>query len=54
MRLEAVHPGVTVEEVRGQTPFELLVADRVETTTPPSARELDALRALDPARQFIG
>ena len=54
MRLEAVHPGVTVDQVRAQTPFDLLVADRVETTPPPSARELDALRALDPARQFIG
>jgi glutaconate CoA-transferase subunit B len=54
MRLEAVHPGVTVEQVREQTPFELAVAERVQTTAPPGARELDALRALDPARQFIG
>jgi hypothetical protein len=54
MRLEAVHPGVTVDHVRANTPIELLVADRVETTAPPSARELDVLRGLDPARQFIG
>jgi glutaconate CoA-transferase, subunit B len=54
MRLEAVHSGVTVEQVRANTPFELLVADRVETTAPPSARELDILRALDPDRQFLG
>lgn len=54
MRLEAVHPGVTADEVRAQTPFELAVADRVETTEPPSARELGILRGLDPARQFIG
>ena len=52
--LEAVHPGVTVDQVRANTPIELLVADRVETTAPPSAHELDVLRALDPARQFIG
>ena len=54
MRLEAVHPGVTVDHVRANTPIELLVADRVETTAPPSPRELDVLRSLDPARQFIG
>src|SRR5438876_5678855 len=54
MRLEALHPGVTVDHVRAQTPFELLEADRVETTAPPSAQELEILRALDPARQFIG
>ncbi len=54
MRLEAVHPGVTVDDVRANTPIELLIADRVETTEPPSARELEVLRALDPARQFLG
>jgi glutaconate CoA-transferase, subunit B len=54
MRLEAVHPGVTVAEVRAETPFELLLADRVETTAPPTARELEILRALDPVRQFTG
>jgi glutaconate CoA-transferase, subunit B len=54
MRLEALHPGVTVDEVRAKTPFELAVAHDVTTTAPPSERELGILRALDPARQFIG
>ena len=54
MRLESVHPGVTVEQVRDQTPFDLLVADRVTTTTAPTANELGILRSLDPERQFIG
>jgi len=54
MRLEAVHEGVSVDQVRAQTPIPLLVADRVETTMPPTAHELDTLRSLDPARQFIG
>jgi len=54
MRLDAVHAGVTVDEVRAQTPFHLLVADSVATTAPPSADELAVLRALDPGRQFLG
>jgi glutaconate CoA-transferase subunit B len=54
MRVDAVHSGVTVEEVRAQTPFELLVADSVAATAPPSADELAVLRALDPGRQFLG
>ncbi|HYB40950.1 MAG TPA: CoA-transferase [Candidatus Methylomirabilis sp.] len=54
MQLIAVHPGVSVDEVRAQTPFPLLVADRVQTTAPPSARELEILRSLDPTRQFTG
>jgi glutaconate CoA-transferase subunit B len=54
MRLEAVHPGVTVEHVRDLTPFDLLVADRVTTTTAPTPNELGILRSLDPERQFLG
>jgi glutaconate CoA-transferase subunit B len=54
MRLEAVYPGVTVEQVRDHTPFDLLVADQVLTAASPSDRELEILRALDPDRQFIG
>jgi glutaconate CoA-transferase subunit B len=54
MRLEALHPGVTVDEVRAQTAFDLRVADRVTTTTAPSEEELAILRALDPGRQFLG
>ena len=54
MVLEAVHTGVTVEEVRDRTPFDLAIADRVATTPPPSDEELAVLRALDPERQFLG
>ncbi|MBI1733726.1 MAG: CoA-transferase [Candidatus Rokubacteria bacterium] len=53
MRLEALHPGVTVDTVRENTGFELLVADRLETTEPPTAHELDILRAIDPERRFL-
>jgi glutaconate CoA-transferase subunit B len=54
MRLESVYPGVTVEQVRDHTPFDLLVADQVTTAAAPGAKELEILRALDPDRQFIG
>jgi glutaconate CoA-transferase subunit B len=54
MRLEAVHTGVTVDDVRKQTPFELLIADDLTATAPPSEKELEILRGLDPRRQFIG
>jgi glutaconate CoA-transferase subunit B len=54
MRLDAVHAGVTVDDVRARTPFALAVAERVQTTEPPTAAELRVLRALDPDRQFLG
>ena len=53
MRVEALHPGVTLETVREHTGFEVLVAGRVETTEPPTDDELEMLRALDPERRFL-
>jgi len=54
MRVEAVHPGVTVEAVRQNTGFELLEAPQIRVTEPPSPDELATLRALDPDRRFLG
>jgi glutaconate CoA-transferase subunit B len=54
MRVEALHPGVSLDQVREQTGFALLTAERVATTEPPTPEELDILRALDPDRRFIG
>jgi glutaconate CoA-transferase subunit B len=46
MRLRAVQPGVTVEQVRSQTGFDLLVADAVEELAPPSQEELKIFRTI--------
>jgi glutaconate CoA-transferase subunit B len=54
MRVEALHPGVTRAEVQEQTGFPLLDAPQVGETTPPTADELEMLRALDPERRFLG
>ncbi len=53
MRIEKLHPGVTLDTVRENTGFELLAVDRIGVTEPPSADELDMLRALDPERRFL-
>ncbi|MGW7617252.1 CoA-transferase subunit beta [Streptomyces antimycoticus] len=47
--LTELHPGVTVEQVRAATGWELTVADTVGTTEPPTPDELAALRALKAA-----
>jgi glutaconate CoA-transferase subunit B len=44
--LTQVHPGVTVEQVRENTGWELRVADDLKTTEPPTEEELGALRDL--------
>lgn len=53
MRLEALHPSVSVQDVRENTGFELMIPDRVTTTEPPNEEELALLRSLDPDRRFL-
>ncbi|RBL81672.1 3-oxoadipate--succinyl-CoA transferase subunit B, partial [Streptomyces cavourensis] len=54
LRLVAVHPGVTVEQVRAATGWELEVADTVATVDPPTAAELRLLRDdVDPHRVYL-
>ncbi|MEV5282819.1 CoA-transferase [Streptomyces sp. NPDC051994] len=49
MRLASLHPGVTVEQVREATAFELAVADEVPYTRDPTGEELRLIReVLDP------
>jgi glutaconate CoA-transferase, subunit B len=44
--LTALHPGVTVEEVRAETGWALEIAADVAETPPPTEREIATLRAL--------
>src|SRR5439155_24689978 len=46
LRLDAVQPGVTVDEVVANTGFELLIAPSVEPLAPPTDEELAALERL--------
>ncbi|MFI7137868.1 CoA-transferase subunit beta [Streptomyces massasporeus] len=50
MRLASLHPGVTVEQVREATGFELTVPDAVPATRDPTDEELRLIREIvDPA-----
>jgi len=50
MRLASLHPGVTVEQVREATGFDLAVPDEVPATREPTAEELRLIReVIDPA-----
>lgn len=48
MRLETLHPGATVEEVKERTGFEMLFPAKIEYTKAPTDEELRVLRKLDP------
>ena len=47
LQLVALFEGVSVDEARAAIGWPLQVADRIDTITPPTARELDTLRALN-------
>jgi glutaconate CoA-transferase subunit B len=47
-RLASVHPGVTLDQVLEATGFAPIVPATIETTEPPTGRELSILRRLDP------
>ena len=54
LRLEAVHPGVTVEQVRAATGWELRTGETVHTVEPPTGTELALLREeVDPRRVYL-
>ena len=52
MQIEALHPGVTAEQVRASTGFELMMGPSTGCTETPSEAELAALRRLDPDRVY--
>ena len=55
MEIESLSPGVTVEEVKANTDFELLVGKNLKETEPPSPEMLRILREeVDPHRYIIG
>ena len=52
MRLESLHPGATVEEVKDRTGFDLVIPDKIQHTKSPTAEELRILRELDPDQRY--
>ena len=54
MRIEATHPGASVQQIRDSTGFTLDALAVVAETEPPTDDELTLLRALDPERRFLG
>ena len=55
MQIESLHPGVTLQQVVDNTGLELLHAEKIGKTVPPTADELLILRRqVDPMKYVIG
>ena len=52
MEVAALHPGVSAEEVRDNTGFDIEIDADCRVSAAPSAEELHELRHLDPARLY--
>ena len=52
MKVMALNPGVTRDQVQDNTGFELLFDDGLSVTEPPTEQELSTLRLLDPEKLF--
>jgi len=55
MKLLSLHPGVTVEHVKANTRFDLIIPENIKVTEPPTEEELKILRnEIDPAGLVLG
>jgi acyl CoA:acetate/3-ketoacid CoA transferase beta subunit len=52
-RLATIHPGVTMEQIKENTGFDLMIPKDVPTTEPPTCEELELLKAIDPHGIYI-
>ena len=54
MKLETIHPGVSVEDIRNNCGFDVIIPDNVPTTPIPTREDVQLLRELDPTGMAIG
>ncbi|MCX6112134.1 MAG: 3-oxoacid CoA-transferase [Proteobacteria bacterium] len=55
MMLLSLHPGATIDNVKDNTEFEMIIPDKYETTKEPTEEELTILREkVDPNKVIIG
>ena len=54
MKLISTHPGVTIEQIKNNSSFDILIQDRIGITKPPTKNELKILKDIDPAGMVIG
>jgi len=54
LRLMALHPGITIEEVQNNSGFEIIIPRKVGVTEPPMPEERLLLHEIDPTGMAIG
>lgn len=48
MRLLSMHPGITIEEIKENCEFDLIIPEKVESSMEPTQKDIDVLKEIDP------
>lgn len=54
MKLLSLHPGVTIDQIKDNSSFDIIIPKNISVTNPPSKKELMILKKIDPAGMVIG
>jgi len=54
IRLKSVHPGFTVDDIKENVMFDLIIPDEVPTTPEPTLEQIDIMHKLDPNGIYLG
>jgi acyl CoA:acetate/3-ketoacid CoA transferase beta subunit len=54
MKLETIHPGVSVEDIRNNCGFDIIIPENIPTTPIPTREDVQLLKSLDPSGMAIG
>ncbi|WP_235820525.1 CoA-transferase subunit beta [Halalkalibacter krulwichiae] len=54
LELLSIHPGVTLDQVKENTGWNLLVSEQLQETVAPSKEELEVIRSIDPEGFWTG
>jgi acyl CoA:acetate/3-ketoacid CoA transferase beta subunit len=54
MQLLSIHPGITIDQIKENSGFEIIIPKKILVTTPPLQKELTILKTIDPTGMVVG
>jgi acyl CoA:acetate/3-ketoacid CoA transferase beta subunit len=54
MKLISLHPGISLDQIKDNSSFDIIIPRKISVTKPPTANELKILKIIDPTGMVIG
>ena len=54
MQLLSIHPGITIDQIKENSGFEIIIPKKISVTKPPIQKELAILKKIDPTGMVVG